>query len=154
MRRPTLIRSFVHVCSRSHTHGNMLLRTCSHTRMTHALADAGTVMHTPACTQAHPLTHTHCRGKTFTCRYTWLNPLCLLFVTFTFVLFFFAVYTEYAMPCLWGITLSWRSKCIWVTFHVSGLCHSLPTAQSTETSTTKSAFLWNRFERFVCWLVA
>ena len=51
---------------------------------------------------------------------------------------------------VWSATF-WRSQCIWVTFYVSTslVGHLLPVAQSTETSTTKSVFLWYRFERDV-----
>ena len=49
------------------------------------------------------------------------------------------------------LTLSWWSKYIWVTFHVSRslVCHLLPVAQWTETSTRKRIFLWYWFQRDV-----
>ena len=51
---------------------------------------------------------------------------------------------------VWSATF-WRSHCIWVTFYVSTslVCHLLPVAQSIETSTTKTVFLWYGFQRDV-----
>ena len=70
-----------------------------------------------------------------TCKVVYLAPLVYLLV-----------------GCL---ALSWRSKCIWVTFHVSTslICHLLPVAQSIQKSTTKSVFRWYWFERDVLLLL-
>ena len=47
-----------------------------------------------------------------------------------------------------SVTLSWRSKCIQFTFHVSRslVCHLLSVDQLIETSTTKSVFFWYPFQ--------
>ena len=49
------------------------------------------------------------------------------------------------------LTLSWRSKFSWVTFHESSylLCHFLSVAQFILTSATKRVFLWHRSQRDV-----
>ena len=41
-----------------------------------------------------------------------------------------------------------RSQCLWITFHASTslVCHLLSVAHSTETSTTKSVFIWYRIQ--------
>ena len=48
-------------------------------------------------------------------------------------------------------SLSWRGKFSWDAFHVSSalVCQFLSAAQFTETSTTKSVFLWCQSERDV-----